>query len=56
MKYRENFSGGGIYVTVRSDAHKIDDIGADNGIAKKLIEDYGVQEVIYEHRKRIVLK
>ena len=31
---------GGIYVTVGSDAHEIEDIGADNNIAKKLIEDY----------------
>lgn len=46
---------GGIYVTVGSDAHEIEDIGADNNIAKRIIEDYRLQEVIYENRKRIVL-
>lgn len=46
---------GGIYVTVGSDAHEIEDISADNNIAKRIIEDYRLQEVIYEKRKRIVL-
>ena len=46
---------GGKYVTVGSDAHEIEDIGANNDLAKKLIEDYGLQEVIYEHRNRIML-
>ncbi len=46
---------GGMYVTVGSDAHKIEDIGADNDTAKKLIKEYGLQEVIYENRKRIIL-
>ena len=31
---------GGIYVTVGSDAHEIEDISADNNIAKRIIEDY----------------
>ena len=46
---------GGMYVTVGSDAHEIEDIGADSDVAKRLIEEYKLQEVIYEHRKRIVL-
>lgn len=45
---------GGAYVTVGSDAHEVKDIGADIDIAKELIKDFGLQEVMYEHRKRIV--
>lgn len=45
---------GGAYVTVGSDAHEVKDIGADIDIAKELIKDFELQEVMYEHRKRIV--
>jgi len=44
---------GGKYVTIGSDAHEIKDIGADNDIAKMLIKDNALQEVIYEHRTQI---
>ena len=43
---------GGRYVTIGSDAHEVTDIGADNEIAQKLIRDFGLQEVVYEQRKR----
>ena len=43
---------GGRYVTIGSDAHEVRDIGADNEIAQKLIRDFGLQEVVYEQRKR----
>lgn len=46
---------GGRYVTVGSDAHEIKDIGADNDIAKKLIKDFALQEVVYEHRNRMII-
>lgn len=46
---------GGTYITVGSDAHEIKDIGADNDIAKELIKDFAFQEVIYEHRNRIIV-
>jgi histidinol-phosphatase (PHP family) len=43
---------GGQYVTIGSDAHQVSDIGADNEFAQKLIRDFGLQEVVYEQRKR----
>lgn len=43
---------GGRYVTIGSDAHEVTDIGADNEFAQKLIRDFGLQEVVYEQRKR----
>lgn len=47
-RYREN---GGRYVTIGSDAHVVEDIGADDRSAKRLIEDVGLQEVVYRQRK-----
>ena len=46
---------GGQYVTIGSDAHYVSDIGADNEIAQKLIRDFGLQEVVYEQRKRRIV-
>ena len=46
---------GGKYVTIGSDSHFVEDIGADNESAKKLIKDLGLQEVIYEQRQRIIV-
>lgn len=46
---------GGKYVTIGSDAHEIQDLGADNHVAKGLIKNFDLQEVVYEKRKRIVV-
>lgn len=48
-------SNGGKYVTIGSDAHVVDDIGADYVVAKKLLEEVGLQEVIYRKRKRQII-
>jgi len=45
---------GGRYVTVGSDAHEAKDLAADNQIAKKLIEEVELREVVYENRKRVI--
>lgn len=50
--YRAN---GGKYVTIGSDAHIVEDIGADDRSAKRLIEDVGLQEVFYRQRKQVTL-
>ena len=34
--------------------HEVDDVGADIEIAYKLMEDLGLEEVIYEQRNRVV--
>ena len=47
---------GGRYVTIGSDAHEAKDIGADNHVAKSLMRECGLLEVVYVQRKRIVLK
>lgn len=47
--YRAN---GGKYVTIGSDAHVVEDISADYATAKSLLEEVGLQEVIYRQRKR----
>lgn len=44
---------GGMYVTLGSDAHEVDDVGADIEIAHKLMEDLGLEEVIYEQRRMV---
>ena len=48
-------ANGGKYVAIGSDAHEVKDLGADNYIAKKLIKDFSLQEVVYENRLRIKL-
>lgn len=48
-------ANGGKYVTIGSDAHIVEDIGADYAIAKSLLEDIGLQEVIYKQRKRQII-
>ena len=48
-------ANGGKYVTIGSDAHVVADIGADYMVTKRLIEDIGLQEVVYRKRKRIIL-
>ena len=46
---------GGRYVTIGSDAHEVQDLSADNHIAKQLIQELMLQEVVYENRKRIII-
>lgn len=46
---------GGKYVTIGSDAHEAKDLAADNHEAKKLVDELGLQEVVYENRKRVVI-
>lgn len=48
-------ANGGKYVTIGSDAHVVEDIGADNASAKRLLEEIGLQEVIYRQRKRQII-
>lgn len=48
-------ANGGKYVTVGSDAHIVEDMGADYVVANKLLKEVGLQEVIYRQRKRQVL-
>lgn len=51
--YKEN---GGKYVTVGSDAHVVEDVGADYEVAKSLLSEVGLKEVVYRQRKRILEK
>jgi len=44
---------GGKYVTVGSDSHMDNDLGANIEDAKKIIKKYNLQEVIYINRKRV---
>lgn len=44
---------GGRYTTVGSDAHEVLDMGADGGAARTLVHGYGLQEVVYEQRRRM---
>ena len=44
---------GGRYVTVGSDAHVEQDVGADYEAAKELAEACGLQQVVYKERRRI---
>lgn len=50
--YKEN---GGKYVTIGSDAHVVEDVGADYAMAKKLLEEVGLQEVVYKQRQRCIV-
>jgi len=43
----------GRYVTIGSDAHEVQDVGADGNVARELLRKYKLQEVIYEQRKRM---
>lgn len=43
---------GGRYVTIGSDAHEIQDVGADGDTARALLSKYGLQEVVYVERRR----
>lgn len=45
----------GQYVTIGSDAHTAEDLGAGYAVAKALAEETGLQEVVYRKRKRIVV-
>lgn len=49
--YKDN---GGRYVTIGSDAHEVGDLAADNGAARALICELGLQEVVYVNRKMVV--
>jgi len=44
---------GGRYVAVGSDAHEVQDVGADGDSARKLLCKYGLSEAVYERRKRL---
>lgn len=46
---------GGKYVTIGSDAHVVEDVGADYEVAKQLVKDAGLQEVLYRQRKIYIL-
>ncbi|MBQ6887867.1 MAG: histidinol-phosphatase HisJ family protein [Lachnospiraceae bacterium] len=48
-------ANGGKYVTIGSDAHVVEDIGADYETAKSMLEEVGLQEVIYRQRKRQII-
>lgn len=48
-------ANGGKYVTIGSDAHVVEDICADYKAAKSMIEDIGLQEVVYRQRKRQII-
>lgn len=48
-------ANGGKYVTIGSDAHVVEDIGADYAQAKQLIKDIGLQEVVYRQRRRYAI-
>ena len=50
--YKNN---GGRYVTIGSDAHLVEDIGADYMVAKELLKEVGLQEVIYRQRIRQIV-
>ncbi len=43
---------GGQYVTIGSDAHSCEELGANIDTAKKIIEKLDLSEVIYEKRQR----
>lgn len=43
------------YGIIGSDAHIVEAIGADYAIAKSLLEDIGLQEVIYKQRRRQII-
>lgn len=45
-------ANGGKYATIGSDAHVVEDIGADYRMAKNLLDELGLQEVVYRQRKR----
>ena len=46
-------ANGGKYITIGSDAHIVDDLAADNDVARRMISNIGLREVIYRKRKRI---
>ena len=48
-------ANGGRYVTIGSDVHVVEDMAADYEVAKAHIEKLGLQEVIYEQRRRVIL-
>jgi len=48
-------SCGGKYITVGSDAHNVDELSADYSYAKKLIDFFNFEEVIFNQRKNIFL-
>lgn len=48
-------AGGGRYVTIGSDSHLVEDIGADYMVAKELIKEVGLQEVVYRQRRQEIV-
>lgn len=51
--YKHN---GGKFITIGSDSHMVEDLGADYDKAKQLIIDIGLQEVVYVGRKQKVIE
>ena len=47
-------ANGGQYVTIGSDAHVVEDLGADYLVAKSLADKVGLREVFYKNRKQIL--
>lgn len=48
-------ANGGKYVTIGTNAHVVEDIGADYVTEKRLLEEMGLQEVVYKQRKRYIV-
>lgn len=48
-------ANGGKYVTIGSDAHVVEDVGANYASARCLLEEIGLQEVIYRQRKQQII-
>ena len=46
---------GGLYVTVGSDAHSVDALGAHNAYAQALIRSVGLREVVFVKREMVLL-
>ena len=46
-------TNGGKYVTIGSDAHEVQDLGADISVAQELVKKFELQQVYYKERKRI---
>ena len=48
-------ANGGKYVTIGSDAHVVEDVGEDYVMAKSLLEEVELQEVVYKQRQRCIV-
>lgn len=48
-------ANGGKYVTIGSDSHVVEDVGEDYVMAKSLLEEVELQEVVYKQRQRCIV-